>query len=59
MQNNSEKNWPWPKELDALKAAPQHHQLLMENDAVRVINTCIHLARSPQCIHTNGLHLCM
>jgi hypothetical protein len=41
MQNNSEKIWPWPKELDALTAAPQHHRLLMENDTVRVIDTCI------------------
>ena len=41
MEKINEKNWPWPKELDALIAAPQHHQLLMENDAVRVIDTCI------------------
>jgi hypothetical protein len=31
----------WPKELDALTAAPQHHKLLFENDFVRVIDACI------------------
>src|SRR6185437_14749882 len=29
----------WPDELDALKAAPQHHALLLENDFVRVLDT--------------------
>jgi hypothetical protein len=33
--------WPWPQSLDALLAAPDHHTLLFENDAVRVIHTCI------------------
>lgn len=28
----------WPHELDALVAAPQHHVLLFENDAVRVLD---------------------
>jgi len=41
MQNNSENNWPWPEELDALKASPQHHKLLFENETVRVLDTCI------------------
>ena len=27
--------------LDALKAAPEHHTLLLENDQVRVLNTLI------------------
>jgi hypothetical protein len=30
-----------PDVLDALAAAPQHHKLLFENDAVRVLDTCI------------------
>lgn len=34
-------DWPWPDELDALKAAPEHHKLLMENDHVRVLETVI------------------
>ena len=31
----------WPNELDALIAAPRHHKLLFENDAVRVLDTGI------------------
>lgn len=41
MKDNSKTNWPWPEELDALIAAPKHHKLLLENDMVRVIDTCI------------------
>ena len=29
----------WPEELDALAAAPKHHVLLFENEAVRVLDT--------------------
>lgn len=36
MSNGS---WNWPEELDALKAAPQHHVLLFENERVRVLET--------------------
>jgi hypothetical protein len=32
---------PWPQHLDALTAAPEHHRLLLENGAVRVLDTCI------------------
>ena len=31
----------WPEELDALRAAPKHHVLLFENEAVRVLDTRI------------------
>ena len=31
--------WDWPEELDALRAAPGHHTLMMENDQVRVLDT--------------------
>ncbi len=34
----SEPEWPFPPELDAMKAAPKHHTLLFENDAVRVLD---------------------
>ena len=34
-------NQEWPGELDALIAAPLHHILLLENDAVRVLDTII------------------
>lgn len=33
--------WPWPDELDALTAAPDHHKLILENDSVRVLETRI------------------
>ena len=33
--------WPWPDSLDALSAAPQHHILFFEHDAVRVLETRI------------------
>ncbi len=29
----------WPDELDALRAAPNHHFLLLENERVRVLDT--------------------
>src|ERR1700692_4936325 len=29
----------WPDDLDALRAAPKHHTLLFENEAVRVLDT--------------------
>lgn len=32
---------PWPPHLDAVVAAPAHHTVLLENDAVRVLETCI------------------
>ena len=31
----------WPEELDAVLAAPRHHILLLENDAVRVLDISI------------------
>lgn len=33
--------WTWPNSLDALAAAPESHNLLFENDAVRVLETRI------------------
>lgn len=35
------KTWPWPDSLDALVAAPAHHQLLLEDQRMRVIHTRI------------------
>jgi hypothetical protein len=29
----------WPEELDAVRAAPAQHRVLMENDRVRVLDT--------------------
>lgn len=33
--------WPWPDALDALVAAPAYHQLLLEDQRVRVLHTRI------------------
>ena len=42
----------WPASLDALVAAPAHHTLLFENEAVRVLDTRIPAGgRTP--IHTH------
>jgi hypothetical protein len=35
------KSWPWSDSLDALVAAPVHHQLLLEDERVRVLHTRI------------------
>lgn len=32
---------PWPPELDGIVAAPDHHRVLFENDAVRVVETIV------------------
>jgi hypothetical protein len=34
-------NWPWPDELDALIAAPNHHTLVFENERMRLLDTRI------------------
>ena len=41
MADPQQTNDAWPPELDALRAAPEHHELLMENDRVRVLRTRI------------------
>jgi hypothetical protein len=33
--------WPWPDTLDALVAAPAYHDLLLEDDRVRIVHTHI------------------
>lgn len=37
--NNNQ--WNWPEELDAVSADPEHHIILLENDFVRVLDSCI------------------
>jgi hypothetical protein len=44
--------WQWPDELDALTAAPGNHQLLLENDHVRVLLTAIPVAATTP-VHTH------
>jgi hypothetical protein len=38
MRCTAKKPWPYAEELDAMTAAPQFHQLLFENEHVRVLN---------------------
>src|ERR1051325_6811687 len=38
---NEPKTECWPAHLDALVAAPEHHALLFENEAVRILDTRI------------------
>lgn len=45
-------NWDWPDELDALTAAPTNHQLLLENDRVRVLLTTIPIGATTR-VHTH------
>lgn len=52
MQMTNSEEWPWPDDLDALIAAPQHHKLLFENDFVRVLDTCIPPNETTQ-VHTH------
>jgi hypothetical protein len=39
--SSAPESWPWPDSLDALVAAPAHHELLLENERVRVLYTRI------------------
>lgn len=50
MMNASEISWP--KELDAMTAAPQHHSLLLENDHVRVLDSLVKPGESTP-VHTH------
>jgi hypothetical protein len=39
--SSGQAGWPWPDSLDALRAAPLHHRIMLENDRVRVLDTRI------------------
>ena len=44
--------WDWPDELDAIVAAPGNHQVLLENDRVRVIHTTVAIGATTP-LHTH------
>lgn len=52
----------WPKSLDAMSAAPEHHEVLLENERVRVLDsrvgpgdsTPIHTHRWPSVLYVLG-----
>src|SRR6516225_4929034 len=46
------KAWTWPDSLDALRAAPESHRLLFENEIVRVLETSIEPGRTTA-VHTH------
>ena len=33
--------WPWPDSLDAVKAAPNSHKVLFENDKIRILEVTV------------------
>ena len=37
MSGTAPQPWPWPPSMDALRAAPASHRLLLDNDRVRVL----------------------
>jgi hypothetical protein len=49
---NNINQWSWADGLDALIAAPEHHKLLLENERVRVLDTCIRPGETTA-IHTH------
>ena len=52
----------WPASLDAMAAAPDHHEVLLENDRVRVLDsivgpgdsTPVHTHRWPSVLYIIG-----
>src|SRR5260221_6260130 len=52
----------WPEHLDAMTAAPDHHEILLENDRVRVLDsrvrpgdaTPVHTHRWPAALYILG-----
>lgn len=44
--------WPWPQAMDALRAAPASHRLLLDNDQARVLEVVIEPGtREPEHTH--------
>jgi len=39
--NRSKEACPWPENLDAVKAAPENHKVIFENEHVRVLDVTI------------------
>jgi quercetin dioxygenase-like cupin family protein len=50
--NRSQETCPWPTNLDAVKAAPETHKVIFENEHVRVLEVTI-AAHSKEPIHTH------
>lgn len=52
MTDAIDQNLEWPKNLDALVAAPAHHEVLFENDHVRVLDSIVYSGDSTP-VHTH------
>ena len=51
----AEQPWPWPETMDALRAAPSSHRVLIENDQVRVLEVVIEPGtREPEHTHQSA-----
>jgi len=50
--NRSKQACPWPESLDAVKAAPENHKVIFENEYVRVLKVTI-APHSREPIHTH------
>jgi hypothetical protein len=61
-EGGAKEEWPWPEELDALRAAGDYHRLVFENAHVRVLEVRIapgqvvpvHTHRWPSVAHTES-----
>ena len=52
MTDSLDQSMQWPEHLDALAAAPDHHELLFENDRVRVLDSIVRSGDSTP-VHTH------
>ena len=51
---NTNDNWPWSDELEAVVAAPDSHLVLLENESVRVLKVVLR-AGQIEPFHTHKL----
>lgn len=49
---SSQSDWPWPDDLDAMKAAPQNHKVVYEDGNVRILAVILDGKKSEP-IHTH------
>jgi quercetin dioxygenase-like cupin family protein len=51
----TEHPWPWPEAMDAVRAAPASHRVLVDNDRVRVLEVVIQPGiREPEHTHRSA-----
>lgn len=52
--SESRYRWNWPEVIDAMRDAPEHHKILLENDQVRVLKASVAPATPHRRIRTGG-----